>query len=287
MCNIKRKIRSVYFRLGLLITLGCVVGGSACQSASSTILPTSTPFSPIPPQEELPEFLLRMHPTDFVLQGTLNSVSATLLVDEITLSGDVTDWNDRVVLLIDETPIPVAIRLEEFESEPGRVLIVGRQQLELGRHTATIRVAQLSPHPTLEYSWEFDILAEEPAFPGLPEGLQFVRPLPNSVISQHTYREGFVIPSRYLSRSAGADQRNGVCMGTMPESDIYVYQFITLDRRRPKNDDIIIGSKTSLSSITCWYVDLAPGQHEVVAKINKASGEEIEYTWQFTIVPDE
>jgi len=240
----------------------------------------------------------------------------TLKEDELVLPEGDSNLNEYIQFYVNDTLIPVEIYKGTRILEGKGILDVSGvlPSEELGRYTATIRVIQLPPHPVLEYSWEFDVLDEEPSLPGLPEGFRFVRPLPDSVITQRAYREGRLTPSRY--RSGVADLRNGVCVGVLPhkivepgeflEGDVFhKYHFVTLNGEPPRQgadisgatepyrvnlyDDNgeVIASYVGPSSFKCWYVDLAPGQHEVLVEINKASGETIQYAWQFTIVPDE
>jgi hypothetical protein len=194
------------------------------------------------------------------------------------------------------------------------VVITKGLVFSLGEHEFTIRVHRISGE-VLEYSWTFTVVAEEPLLPGLPDVLQFVRPLPDSTITLRAYREEQLIPYYYAPRFP-FDFRQSVCAGLHPRRIEEIeesrdanevsdkYAFVALDGVPPEPDapiwndynvgeiyhydetgDIIVETLVGWHC-KCWWVDLAPGEHEATVRVEKASGEVIEYAWWFTITSD-
>jgi hypothetical protein len=238
-------------------------------------------------------------------------VWATLQIEEIAEPGEtleVEEMQEQVTFLMDGEVLEAEVRRSR---KPGaqEVDIVGDFDLSPGEHEATVRVSRTSGE-TLEYSWTFTVLDGEPTVPGLPEGLQFVRPLPNSTITLHAYREEQLVPPYQVT--SPADLRGGVCVGVMSieimkagedldcASLSHKYSFVALDGISPSRywiEELCTGKLiavdengmvTSIPGVhhKCWRVGLAPGEHEATVQLHNVSGEVIEYTWCFTITSD-
>jgi hypothetical protein len=237
---------------------------------------------------------------------------AVLEMNEVTELGErlgLEEIQNRVELLVDETPLDVEIS-PSYSSRPTQVLVTGATPLDLGWHRAVVKVHRTSGQ-ILEYEWEFNVVAEEPTLPGLPDEFYYVRPLPDSTITLQDYREQWLVPLYYYDGTASLP--GGVCVGVVPEEIVepgeYLdeggvtrkYSFVALDGVPPGADAKIeavlepyrvsltdergreVGSYVGVHNSKCWYVDLAPGRHEATIQIRKASGERIEFTWWFVI----
>ncbi len=306
------QIRRQWAILAILIGVFLALLTACGQHSKSTITLLSTPQSSATP-EQLPEFLSYIEPRQGaqVVKGALsgNGVWATLQLEEVAESGEmltVEEMQKRVEFWMDGEMLDAEIKRN---SKPGaqEVDIVGNFDLSPGEHTATVRVSRTSGE-ALEYSWAFTVLDGEPTVPGLPEGLRFVRPLPDSTISLHAYREEQLVPLYQVP--SFADLRGGVCVGVMssemmkPGENLDCadlsrkYPFVALDSISPSQYDWIEepcagefiavdenGAITSLPAAhyKCWKVSLAPGEHEATIQLHNASGEVIQYTWWFTI----
>ncbi len=306
------QIRRQWFILAILMNV-CLAMLAACgQHSKSTITLLSTPQSSATP-EQLPEFLSYIGPRQGaqVVKGALsgNVIWATLQLEEIAESGEtliVEEIQKKVEFLIDGEVLNVKIKRSP---KPGtqEVDIVGNFDLSPGEHTITVRVSRTSGE-VLEYSWTFTVLDGEPTVSGLPKGLQFVRPQPDSTISLRAYGEEQLVPLYQVP--SFADLRGGVCVGVMssemmkPGENLDCadlsrkYPFVALDSISPSQYDWIEeqcagefiavdenGAITSLPAAhyKCWKVRLAPGEHEATIQLHNASGEVIQYTWWFTI----
>ncbi len=223
----------------------------------------------------------------------------TLELDEI---------QERTSLLIDGDIVETRVGQGLY---PGTIDVrpVKSAALDLGEHTATIRVRRTSGQ-VLVYSWTFTVLAEEPTLPGLPEGLQFVRPLPDSTVTVQAYQEDHLVPPYYAP--GFTDPRGSVCAGVLSKKMVErgefldgsvgeKYFFTALDGTPPGSEAVIEGSyephQVSVLDDSghvvasyvgphhywCWQVDLAPGKHEATIRLRNALGEVIDYTWAFTI----
>ena len=262
---------------------------------------------------QLPEFISYVEPSpcDQVAKGLLLGRGdwAILLLDEIAEQDEVLEveeMRERVEFLIDDEALNAEIGqgpragVEEIE-------IVGDFDLTPGEHRATVRVHRTSSE-VLEYSWVFTVL-EETTVSGLPLGLQFVRPLPDSTITLQAYQREQLVTTTF------GDLRNGVCVGAQPRDIVDHgenldchgvsgrYSFVSIDGASPgifteieeycagefavvnMEDDVVIKSGPSWH-YKCWQIELAPGEHEVTVQLRRLSGEMIEYTWQFTITDD-
>lgn len=298
----------------------CLVLLRACSPTG----PRRTPFptlAPSPTPVQLPAFLSYTWPRPgaIELQGLFShsgprSAWATLELDEIAEPGErltLDELQERVEFLLDDQPVDAEI-VEGIK--PRQVQILGRFGLDLGEHTATVRVRRMSGE-RLEFSWTFTVVAEEPTMPGLPEGLQFVRPLPDSTITQQAYREEHLVPGYYAP--GFADLRGGVCFGVLPGKIVQPgefldgpttsskYAFVALDGA-PSGPDAMIGkgyepyqvrvfgethrqiiaSYVGPHHYSCWQVDLAPDEHQATIQLQQTPEEVIEFTWWFTITND-
>jgi len=301
------------------ITMGvCLALLGACGWTSPptpTFLPT---LSPSP--RDLPEFLHDFYPDpdNLVLQGdisTTNAIWAVLELDKIAEPGEILspeEMQSRVEFSIDGELQD--IRIIQYRNRPTQAAIVGRFALSLGEHEATVRVRKASGE-VLEHSGRFTVRAEDPTVPGLPEGLQFVRPLPDSTITVQAYREERLLPAYYYQYGF-ANLRGGVCVGVLTSEVVETgdildcggvfrkFPFVALDGVPPDEgvtieggcelekimvtdeDGQVISSYPGPHAYKCWKVELAPGEHKVTVELRKTSGEAIEYTWRFTITPD-
>jgi hypothetical protein len=246
---------------------------------------------------------------------SLHHISGDLRLEEIAEPGEILELDEiqeQTSLLIDGDIVETRVS-QGFQSGTMDVRPIKRAALGLGEHTATIRVRRTSGQ-VLAYSWTFTVLAEEPTLPGLPEGLQFVRPLPDSTITVQAYQEERLVPPYYAPFFA--DLRGGVCAGIFPakvvapdespdEHDVAKkYSFIALDGVPPgeggpaviravgpehlevpvyDETEHIIAFYVGSHHYKCWQVDLAPGKHEATIQLRNALGEVIDYTWAFTI----
>jgi hypothetical protein len=239
-----------------------------------------------------------------------------LELDEIVEPGETLELEEvqrRVEFMIDGELLDAQV-VRGFKPGAAQVQITGTFPQGLGQHEATVRVNRTSSS-MLEYSWKFTVLAEEPTLPNLPEGFQFVRPLPDSVITLQAYQEEHLIPPYHAP--AFADLRGGVCVGVVPGkivepgefldgSDVArKYSLVAIDGVSPdantvvvveyepleievfdEDTDRVIASYVGPHNYKCWRVELLPGEHSATVQLQKASGEVIEYTWRFTIASD-
>lgn len=296
----------------------CLVVLGACGRASPstpTFLPT---LQSSPSARDLPDFLRWVYPPPdiLVLQRDISTTSvswAVLELGEIAEPGEVLtpeEMQNRVEFLIDGELRN--IEATSFLNRPTQAAIIGEFALSVGEHEATVRVRRASGE-VLEYSWTFTVWAEEPTAPGLPEWLQFVRPLPNSTVTVQEYREANLVPAHL----GFGDFRGGICMGVQTcrivELGEYLdcsgvlrkFSFVTLDGAPLHSVDATIegGCELVLNETTdeegrvvrsypgprayqCLIIDLTPGEHEVTVQLQMASGEVVEYTWRFTITDD-
>lgn len=298
----------------MIISLALLGACKQVPTPAATLLP---PLQPNATPGQVPEFLSRVDPEPgaLVVQGVLsgNTIWATLQLEEIAEPGEtlgLEEVQERVEFLIDGELLDAEI-IQSYRTT--QVQIAGDFSVSLGEHKATVRVRRTSGK-VLEYSWTFTVLAEEPTLSGLPEGFQFVRPLPDSTITLQDYRKERLVPRYYAP--GFADLRGGVCAGILPgkivESGEFLeeggvarkYSFVALDGVPPGDDAVIEGgcepfrvsirdesgcvvaSYVGPHHYKCWQIDLDPGEHEAVVQLRKASGEVIEYTWQFTITSD-
>jgi len=311
------KVEQRWLILLVVTVIGCLMILEAC---GQSYLPTAT-LSPSSTPVELPAFLshISLYPDTLVSKRMLGGklIWATLRLEEIAESGEtlgLEKMQRRVDLLIDGEIWDSEV---ERTSKPGaaEVEIVGGSDLGLGEHKATVRVRRTSGE-ILEYSWTFTVVAEEPSLPGLPEGLQFVRPLPDSTITMQAYQEEYLISS-YFAPVSYLLARGAVCVGINPakllgpdelcldiEDASRRYSFVTLNGVSPDADarigeewmgaDVVIvdetGNEISQGCLSnhckCWKVDLTPGEHEVTVRLEQSSGREMEYSWRFTITSD-
>jgi len=242
-----------------------------------------------------------------------NIVWAKLQIEEIAEPGEtlgMEEMRERVTFLMDGEVLDAEVKRS---SKPGaqELDIVGNFDLSPGEHEATVRVRRTSGE-TLEYSWTFTVLDGEPTVSGLPEGLQFVRPLPDSTITLYAYREEQLVPPYQITPPA--DLQGGVCVGVMsvemmkPGEQLDCaslsrqYSFVALNGVAPSKYDRIeelcagksiamdengnITSSIPSTHNKCWRVRLAPGEHEATVQLHNVSGEVIRYTWYFTITSD-
>ncbi len=314
--NIKQRRHTLI----VITMIVCFVSLGGCRQAHSPTLTLSPTFQPGPTSAELPRFLSYIHPRpeELVIQAAL-SIShawATLELEEIAEPGDtlgLEEMQSKVEFLMDGKPLDAQV-VRGFIPDRAQVQIIGTFPLDLGQHEATIRVHRTSGD-VLEYSWTFTVVAEEPTLPGLPEGFQFVRPLPDSIITLQAYREEHLVPPYHSP--AFADLRGGVCVGVLPGkivepgefldgSDVArKYSLVTLDDISLDTNTVtvleyepleirvfdevtgrMVASYVGPHNYKCWRVELSPGVHNATVQLQKASGEAIEYTWQFTITSD-
>jgi len=311
------KIRGQRLTLVVVAMIVCLALFGACRQRSQSAPPLSSIAQASPTPARLPEFLSYIHPKpgQQVVQGALSGSFgwAILRLEEIaepdeTLGPE--EMQERVDFLIDdELLVPEIVQ----SPKPGssEIAIIGDFALDRGKHEATVRVRRTSGE-VLEYSWTFTILDAETTMAGLPEGLRFVRPLPDSTITLKAYREEQLVPS--YQAPAYADLRGGVCVGVQTIEIVELgedldcagvsrkYRFVILDgvsvgkHARIEEGcagEIVVVSEDGVttsgpgSHYKCWKVELAPGKHEVTVELRKASGEVVvEYIWWFTITND-
>jgi hypothetical protein len=307
-------------QLPMLLTMivVCLAPLAACTQRPLPTATLSSTLEPSPTPQKLPGFLSYIEPGPGaqVLEGVLSGsgVWAILRLEEIAEPGEtlgLEEAQERVEFLMDGEMLDAEIKRGR---KPGaaEVEIVGDFDLAPGQHKATVQVRRTSGE-VLEYSWTFTILDVEPTVPGLPEGLQFVRPLPDSIITLQTYRQEQLVP--WYHAPAFADLRAAVCVGVLtsdivePGEDLdgkgvsRKYSFVALDGAAPgeyaKIEErhelgkcIIVDENGAVTSYQCphhykcWQVELAPGQHEATIQLRNSSGQEIQYTWRFTITSD-
>lgn len=301
----------------VVVVIICLTLMGSCRQTPLPAITLSPVLQPNPTPAQLPKFLSHIYPKpDAVVWGKLSGdhIWVILRLDEIAEPGDtlgVEEMQERVEFLMDS-------KLLDAEIIPGRkpgaaeVAIAGKFALGLGKHKATVQVRRTSGE-VLEYSWTFTVVAAEPTLPDMPEGIQFVRPLPDSTITLQAYREEQLVPPYHAP--AFADLRGGVCVGVLTSKIVEPgenldgdgvsrkYPFVALDGAPPGEyariemaydlgKCIVVdenGVETSYQCphhYKCWRVALAPGEHEATVQLYKASGEVIEYTWQFTITND-
>jgi hypothetical protein len=290
---------------GLVVLLACGAGPPG-PTPFPTLRPTPTPVA-------LPAFLSHVFPwpgstiTGF---GGFQHNWIRLNWSEIAAPGETLvpqNLRQRTWLLVDGQSLE--FELVEIDLRPGVVAELRTSfSTGPGEHRATIRVRRTSGE-MLEFSWVFTVDENAYIIPGLPEGVQFVRPLPDSTITRQEYRGGNSIPAQYVPGFAFLD--GGVCYGIlssrvvergeiMPDVDKKA-RFVVLDGVPPGPEAHIDGGHDmSLTEIqdqtgqvitsyggeqyyTCWYADLAPGRHEVTVRLERASGQVTEFTWWFVI----
>jgi hypothetical protein len=306
------EIREWPFRLTVILGAICLMLLVACKQSSPSIAPTSQPS---PTSAALPKFLSLIYPKsgELIAQERLSvhHISGILRLEEIAESGETLETDElqgRIELLVDgefvDTEVSQGLRSGTIDVRPVR-----RSALSLGEHKVIIRVRRTSGE-VLKYSWPFTVLAEEPTLPGLPEGLQFVRPLPDSTTTVQAYQEEYLVPPYYAP--GFADLRGGVCAGVLSGKVVErgefldgsvgeKYSFTSLDDTPPGSEAVIEGGYEPLKVSVfddsghtvasyvgphhywCWRIDLTPGKHEATVRLRNASGAEIDYTWAFTI----
>ena len=293
-----------------------------CLCACHSLSPSPTPFPTlisVPPSAELPPFLAAVSPRpgSLVVQGEFSperSYSWALLrLAEISEPGEAlqpVSIQERTQLVVDghilQVEVPSII-------EDRLALLVDSSLFypSLGEHQATIRVRRTSGE-MLEFTWRFTVV-EELVLPGLPWGLGFVRPVPDTTVSQQAYREEPLVPVDYLP--GFADVGGGVCVGILASrvvergeiltsDEVYdKFHIVALDGIPPGSTAVIEGGyDLGLSEIyeggrlvtsyeggehyKCWRVDLAPGRHEATVRLERASGQVTEFTWWFVITEE-
>jgi hypothetical protein len=297
-------------------TLALVTVLGACMRPS----PTPDILSPVPEPSStptiLPGFLSYVFPEpdslvakshfSFVLLWALVELEQAIDTDQFL---DPEELQEHIEFSIDSEQVNVEIR-PSLESA-FRFGIYGQVDISPGEHEATIRVRDLSDE-ILEYSWVFTVVDGDPTMMGLPEGMRFVRPLPDSVVTQLAYQEEDLVPRYY--EPGPLDLRGSVCFGVLPDKLVGPgefldlaetrsrYYFIELDGIPPNSNAVIrgstveplvvpvfneegdvIGSYIGPHQTKCWWIDLEPGEHEATVQVEMASGEVIDYTWRFTI----
>lgn len=289
---------------GLLALLACGAGPPG-PTPFPTLRPTPTPMA-------LPEFLFSVFPEPGTTneKGDLLFWGAVLNLPEIAIPGETlepTDLQTRTQFLLDDHLITVALAIDYERPEVGAsVWAMGSPSV--GEHRVAIRVCRTSGE-ILEFSWSFSVDVYTFILPGLPEGFQFVRPLPDSTITLQDYQEEDLVPREYIPPFMG--KVRGVCYGilasmivepgeVMPDVDEKAH-FVALDGEPPGPDaEIWYGSDLGLHEFydetgqvitsyggqqhyKCWRADLAPGRHEATVRIERASGQVTEFTWWFVI----
>ena len=164
----------------------------ACQQSDPPVAHTiPQPSSTLSP---MPNFVTHTYPGrngyDVQYGSGVSSISATLDMEVIAEPGEtlaLDNMPNRIALLIDGEQQPDVLVGEGVW--PNRATVGGEFVLDPGEHTVTVR-AHRSSGEILQYSWNFTAFAEEPVLPGLPEGLQFVRPLPDSTITLQVGLQG-------------------------------------------------------------------------------------------------
>jgi hypothetical protein len=299
---------------GLLLCAGLIVL-LACGSGP----PRPTPFPtlrPTPTPVALPNFLFFVFPEPgSTIRGLslAKEVWAILNLPAIAEIGETLtpeDLQERTGLLVDGHSIAFELSEDYGEGPRDKARVWVSFSPDPGEHRATIRVRRTSGE-MLEFSWVFTVDENAGAIPGLPEGFQFVRPLPDSTITRQEYRGGDSVPAEYVPGFAILD--GGVCYGILGSKVVEPGEileaeevgkkarFVTLDGMSPGPDaDIRGGADLGLYEVydatgqvitsyggaqhyECWQVDLAPGRHEVTVRIERASGQVTEFTWWFVI----
>jgi len=296
----------------------CCVVLEACIQRPQPATTLSFPLvsSPTSTSVQLPAFLSYAEPaSDAPVIGVISgrAVWAILRLEEITEPGEVLgleEIQERVEFLIDGKVLDAEIAWGHKPGVP-EVEISGDFEVGPGEHVATVRVRRTSGE-VLKHSWTFTVLAEAPRVSGLPEGLWFVRPVPRSTITQQAY-----LQEQLVDFFRSGPLQGGVCVGILPDELVspnelclecedapHRYSIVALDGTPLDNDvgrwktreggkvilDYGNGNTVEMCCATggyeCYYVDLAPGEHEATVRVVQASGEEIEYTWHFTITDD-
>jgi len=303
------------YALGGLLLCACLVALLACGAGP----PVPTPFPTqrlTPTPVALPGFLFFVSPepgSTITGLGWERHHWATLNLPQIAEPGEILklqDLHERTWLLIDGQPLEFELRENDQRPGIGAEVRASFFSLDLGEHLVAIRVLRTSGE-VLEFSWLFTVDENARIMPGLPEGFEFVRPLPDSTITLQDYREGDLVPGEYVP--GFAILRGGVCYGILGGKVVEPGEFLTglevsnkarfvaLDGASPGPvADIRGGSDLGLHEIydasghviasygggqhySCWYVDLAPGRHVATVRIERASGQVTEFTWWFVI----
>ena len=122
------------------------------------------------------------------------------------------DLQGRTWFLVDGQPLEFAL-IENYRRPGVGAELRASFSVSPGEHRATIRVRRTSGE-MLEFSWVSTVDKRAHILPGLPEGFQFVRPLPDSTISRQAYRTELLVPSDYLPRFPVFLQGR-VCVGVL------------------------------------------------------------------------
>jgi hypothetical protein len=280
---------------------------------------------PTPTPVALPEFLFSVFPEP----GSTNEIGDLLFggvvlnLPEIAIPGetlDLTDLQARTQFLLDGRPLTVTLALDYERPEVG-ARVWAEIDPTLGKNQATIRVRRTSGE-VLEFSWGFTADVYTFILPGLPEGFQFVRPLPDSTITREEYRQEGLIPAEYVPGFTRL--RGRVCVGVLgyeiagrpsyftAEEVHEMFSIASLDGRPPDTEAIAGGYEVPTEVVVfcgdppdttvctptraqydvsahhykCWVGDLAPGRHEATAVLEWPDGHVTEFTWWFVITED-
>jgi len=301
---------------GLVILLACGIGPPA-PTPFPTLRPTPTPVV-------LPDFLFFVFPepgSTIAGIGGGRKPWVTLNLPEIAEAGETLtpeDLQERTWLLVDGQSIAFELSEDYGDGSGSRAWALVSFSPGPGEHRTTIRVRRTSGE-ILEFSWVFTVDKRAYILPGLPEGFQFVRPLPDSTISRQAYRTERLVPSGYLP-GFPVFLQDGVCVGVLgyeiagwpsyfTAEEVYeMFSIASLDGRPPDAEAISGGYEVpgeveticgyppgtvctptraqhdvSAHHYKCVVVDLAPGRHEATAVLEWPDGHVTEFTWWFVI----
>lgn len=313
-------IKIKYWWYVLVIALGIAILAVwvTCRQVSLPMVTPSLAIQPSLTPTKLPPFLLHVYPKpgENVIRWPRpeNYIWATLDLGEIFDPGEppkLEEMRERIEFLLDDAAMDV--KIDQDYGRGKKVEISGGGLVfSLGEHKFTIRVHKPSGE-ILEYSWTFTVTPDPTRIPGLPGALMFVYPLPDSTITLQAYKEGESGP--FFSTSSGR-ATECVCVGVDPGEVVQPgeqlgvedvgrrYDFVALDGVPPAGnaqigtiydlaklmfmdeDGKIVTSFPGPKHYKCWPIELAPGEHKVTVKVQKAPEEIIEYTWRFTITSD-
>jgi hypothetical protein len=286
-----------------ILIIGCNCRAQTTPTPFPTLAPTLTPQS-------LPEFITYISPSSDYPEFQ-RSISSTIQIwinvnknvlqlpkEEIETS----ELGKRVQCYIDGKLIDINV-YENFYSKQPSVAITGKTNSSIGLHQASIFVTDGYGNKK-SYSWEFIVVSEDPShMPGLPYEIEFVRPVPDSVITSREYEKEKLVPDRYATGVVhlpgaicfGVEQNKIVEAGEFLDDSgvINKLSFVSLDNKALSQDitgicaiqptEVVETDRSYIGTSLecCWEIDLDPGKHQVIVRVEKS--EPVEFSWWFII----
>lgn len=296
-----------------LVWVVCIILLTGC---NCSVQPTPTPFptlAPTPTPPNIPDFVLFYSPPagSPIFEGNVTpDINVWVAIDQDVLQSPgenlpLADLEGRAKLFIDGNQVEHRITEYVFCYEGSCAQVEGLENVnvDFGQHTATLKVYNGNGEER-EFSWVFEVVAKDPSImPGLPYEFQFVRPIPDSVITSKAYYEDDLVPSIYLPGMG--DLAGAVCAGVIQErivesgehldrkGVVQKLTFVSLDNEPPTEVDErtcevdllkVVDADRSYAGnnfVCCWKKDLEPGEHHVVVRVEKS--EPVEFSWWFII----